>query len=141
MALAAAVFLYQLSFHQAPKGPAPQLCWVRVISQLSRQLSCLKAVIGMFEGPQQRLSKLLAVLNQHRVLAAVTTTARLSHLTHRQQQGLLAAIRAFRNQFHPPQLASSTIAALPHRPGQTAAIAIGIEQQRLRRLAITAGSA
>ena len=112
-----------------------------VIGQISRQISRLQAVLGLLKRAQQRLGQLLAVLDHHRLLAAVTTTAGFRHLTHRQQQGLLAAIGAFCNRFHSPQLAGSAIAALAHSPGQAAAIAIGIEQQHLRRLAITAGSA
>jgi hypothetical protein len=84
VALAAGIFLHQLGFHQAPEGPAPQRCWVGLISQISRQISRFEAFLGLLKRAQQGLSQLLAVLNQHRLLAAVATTARFSHLTNRQ---------------------------------------------------------
>ena len=84
MALAAAIFFHQFSFYEAPKGPAPQRCWVGFISQISRQICRLKAFLGLLKRAQQRLSQLLAVLNQHRLLAAVATTAGLRHLANRQ---------------------------------------------------------
>ena len=112
-----------------------------LISQISRQISRFEAFLRLLKRTQQGLSQLLAVLNQHWLLAAVATTARFSHLTNRQEQGLLAAIRPFRNRLHPPQLRCRAIAALAHSPGQAAAVAVGIQQQHLSGLAITACTA
>ena len=84
MALAAAVFLHQLRFHQAPEGPAPKRRWVGSISQISRQISRLEAFFRLLKRVQQRLGQVLAVLDHHRLLAAVTTTAGFCHLTNRQ---------------------------------------------------------
>ena len=54
------------------------------ISQISGQISRLKAVLHLLKRAQQGLGQLLAVLDQHGLLAAVTTTAGFCHLTYRQ---------------------------------------------------------
>jgi hypothetical protein len=57
---------------------------VGLISQISRQISRFEAFLSLLKRAQQGLSQLLAVLNQHRLLTAVATTAGLRHLTHGQ---------------------------------------------------------
>jgi hypothetical protein len=83
---------------------------------------------------------LLPVLHQHRLQATVTTAAGLSHFTNGQEQGLLAAARAFSNRLHPPQLDSGTFTAFADRPSQAAAIPIGVQQQHFSGFAIAACS-
>tara|TARA_B100002051_G_scaffold158083_1_gene149510 strand:- start:51 stop:224 length:174 start_codon:yes stop_codon:yes gene_type:complete len=56
---------------------------VGFISQISSEISGVEAFLGLLKRAQQRLSQLLAVLNQDWLLAAVATTAGFSHLTNR----------------------------------------------------------